>query len=626
MAESSSTTPTDGSSGLRPDLERIIASGRRSQRIYKGSLWGSAQLIAASLVLLYCSFTPLEFAPAAWVALVPLLPLVQSRYLPRGTYLVLTGLAFLWSLSTLQWMRLGHITMYGALVALAAYLSLYFPAFLMLSRRLVATGRIPVWLAVPIVWVALEYARAYLLTGFSWYYLGHSQYRWLTLIQISDITGAYGVSFLVAIVSSVIGCRLPKGLLRRVGLDCERWPLAASGPSVAVSGQSGAGLFAEWIGPSVAAGLLISALIYGTVRLNQPVSAEPGPTFALVQGNFSPEVKHNPGEWNQRYRVHDHLTRYCVELRPQFVVWPETMFPWPEQSIEDGLTDAQISQQFPPQLLEAASYDTKMLIEKFRSGEVRASLGDHSKLVGTSLMIGLESHVITSEGLKAFNSVAFVRPDLGYMGRYDKIHRVIFGEYIPLKDIFPWLSNLTPFGPNFGIAAGKSPAIFETSTVCAAPLICFEDTVPHLVRRIAAQKSSSGKEVSVLVNVTNDAWFRGSSELDQHLITSAFRCVENRVPMVRAVNGGISAFIDGNGEIREPAQILELDVETGKIREVKGLRDPATGKWRRQFNGIVFGEVPNDPRSSLYLRFGDIFAGLCLFATVIGSLVRPKSL
>jgi apolipoprotein N-acyltransferase len=138
---------------------------------------------------------------------------------------------------------------------------------------------------------------------------------------------------------------------------------------------------------------------------------------------------------------------------------------------------------------------------------------------------------------------------------------------------------------------------------------------------MAGQQDSNGKACDVLVNLTNDAWFHGSSELDQHLITAAFRCVETRTPMARCVNGGISAFIDGNGQIREPDQILVMkepfEGTRPQLTDVKTMRDPATGKWRRQFSGIIFGQVPLDPRTSLYVQYGDWFAGLCLTLTLV---------
>lgn len=101
--------------------------------------------------------------------------------------------------------------------------------------------------------------------------------------------------------------------------------------------------------------------------------------------------------------------------------------------------------------------------------------------------------------------------------------------------------------------------------------------------------------------------------------------------MVRCVNGGISTFIDGNGQIREPAEIHVMkepfDGLQVQLSRVEGLRDPETGHWRRQFSGIIFGQAPLDPRESLYVRFGDWFAQLCLLVTLIFvtlSYVRSK--
>lgn len=594
---------------LRPELQRIIATGRRAVHVRQGSAVAAAGLAASSLILLWMSFTPLEIAPAAWFALVPLILLVRLSSLPAYCYIHLSVLGFVWGLATLQWMRLGHPAMYGALVALAFYVGLYVPAFVAITRRAVAGG-LPLLLAVPLVWTALEYARAWLLTGFSWYYLGHSQYQWLSLIQISDLTGAYGVSFVIALSNAAVAGMVPTGWLQRWGLD-----VAGNSPGPAVR---------EFRRPLtaalVSAGTVVGCCVYGLLRLMDPAEFGPGPSVALIQGNFTPEVKHDPDSWMRRYAIHDRLTRHCVDLQPHLIVWPETMFPWPDRSVEEGVTDEQLIARLPPGLLEEGRFDDQRIVEAWRSDDVRNSLADHSRMAGAALVMGIEAHVVSPFDLKAYNSVAFVRPDLGYVGRYDKMHRVIFGEYIPLKNVFPWLSNLTPFGPNYGIAAGTQEKMFEYAGYQIAPLICFEDTVPQVVRRIARQRTAEGRGPDLLVNLTNDAWFRGSSELDQHLITSAFRCVETRTPLVRAVNGGISAFIDGNGQVREPDQILQIDDNAKEYRPqltpLAGMRDPQTGRWRRQFSGIVFGQVPLDPRESLYVRFGDWFALSCLVLTV----------
>ena len=598
---------------LRPEIHRIIAQAAAVvPTIREGSTRSAAMLAAISMLLLWFSFTPVDWSGLAWIALVPLSQLLRLKSLPPRAYLVTWSMAFVWALCTLQWMRLGHPAMFLALIALAFYVALYMPAFVWIGRRCVAM-QIPIWLIVPVVWTALEYVRAWMITGFAWYFLGHSQYRWSALIQICDVTGVYAVTFVIALVAGAIAVNLPLAWLQRLKLSVD------AGDSETAKYQI------QWLPILTAAVVLMSLLGYGFVRRTPAEQFPAGPVFALIQGNFTPDMKHDEAEDATRYRVHDSLTREAVLLQPDIIVWPETMFPTPMRSVAEGVTDKQILEQLPRQLLQAYGNDTDPLIQNWRAEDVQKRLEMHAQASGAALVIGVESVVAEKDRMRVSNSAAFIRPDLGYSGRYDKIHRVVFGEYIPLKGIFPWLHKLTPFGSNFGIDEGESVQMFEYGGHRIAPLICFEDTVSDLVREIAAQRDEAGNGCDVLVNLTNDAWFHGSSELDQHLITAAFRCVETRMPMVRCVNGGISAFIDGNGQIRDPAEIHVMkepfDGLQVQLEPVEGLRDPATGHWRRQFSGIIFGQAPLDPRESLYVKYGDWFAGICLATTLLMLLI-----
>ncbi len=592
---------------LRPEIQQIIAQGTAASAVREGSTRSAALLVAASMLLLWLSFTPVEWSYLAWIALVPLSQFLRLKSLPARCYLFTWCVSFVWALVTLQWMRLGHPAMFLALAALAFYVALYMPAFVWLGRRCVAKG-MPVWLTVPIVWTSLEYIRAWMITGFAWYFLGHTQYRWSMLIQICDITGVYGLTFLIALVSGAIAVNVPAAWLQRLKLNTDA-AIPVTTPRM------------HWIPVLTAVMVFIACLGYGLIRRTPPEQFPAGPVFALIQGNFSPEMKQDEAEYTTRYRVHDSLTREAVLLQPDFIAWPETMFPTPERSVAEGVTNKDLLEHLPREVLQAYGNETEPLVEEWRDGAVRKRLEMHAQASGAALVIGVLAIVAEKDRPKMYNGAAFVRPDLGYSGRYDKVHRVLFGEYIPFRGIFPWLHHLTPFGSDHGIEAGSGVRMFEYGGYRIAPLICFEDTVPQLVRKMAAQRDEAGNACDVLVNLTNDAWFRGSSELDQHLITSAFRCVETRTPMVRCVNGGISTFIDGNGQIREPAEIHVMkepfDGLQVQLNPVKGLRDPETGYWRRQFSGIIFGQAPLDPRESLYVRFGDWFGQLCLLATVI---------
>ena len=602
---------------LRPEIHRIIAQGTAAPVARTGSTRSAALLVAGSMVLLWLSFTPMEWSCLAWIALVPLSQLLRLNSLPSRCYFVTWCVAFVWALLTLQWMRLGHPAMFLALAALAFYVALYVPVFVWLGRRCVVNG-LPTWLAIPLVWTSLEYIRAWMITGFAWYFLGHTQYRWSVLIQICDVTGVYGVTFLVALVSGAIAVNVPAAWLQRIGLDID------------VNVSPAANKRIQWLPVVTAAIVVVACIGYGLIRRTPPEQFPAGPVFALIQGNFTPIMKHDPAEHTMRYRVHDSLTREAVLLQPDFIVWPETMFPTPERSVAEGVADKDLLEHLPREVLQAYGNETEPLVNEWRGGDVQKRLEMHAQASGAALVIGVEAAVAEKDSLKVYNGAAFVRPDLGYAGRYDKIHRVIFGEYIPLKNIFPWLHNLTPFGSNYGIEAGRGVRMFEYGGHRISPLICFEDTVPHLVRQMAAQRDAAGNGCDVLVNLTNDAWFHGSSELDQHLITGAFRCVETRIPMVRCVNGGISAFIDGNGQIREPAEIHVMkepfDGMQVQLSRAEGMRDPDNGSWRRQFSGIIFGQAPLDPRESWYVRLGDWFAQVSLLATVLFAVVNVARL
>lgn len=604
-------TDSTDSPSLRPEIARIIDSGQQME-FASGTVFPTLAVSFASMLLLWMSFTPVDFGVLAWLALVPLCLLIRLQALPRYAYRGLTLVGFVWSVCTLQWMRLGHWTMYGALAALSIYMSLYLPIFVALSRRLARSGA-PVWLAAPLVWTGLEYLRAHLMTGFAWYYLGHTQYQWTSFVQVADVTGVYGISFLMMMFTGAIATAIPPGIF--VGIR-----LAASASDVAVSTRR-----KTLVGLITSVSLVVISCGYGYWRMNAPESDAEGPVVAVVQGNFSPEVKHDPDKWLRMVREHDILTRRAAGLRPDLIVWPESMFPVPNQIIGEGVSNKQLVSYLNLHQSVSNSELAAEEIERWHSGYARTLLINRAQEAGAALMVGMATEVALPDGRRRFNSASFIRPDLGYVGRYDKQHLVVFGEYIPLKNVFPWMANLSPYGGGFGLNAGESPKVFEYAGIRYSPVICFEDTVPHLIRDCANAVDADGNHADVLLNLTNDAWFRGSSELDQHLITSTFRCIENRRPMVRSVNAGVSAFIDSAGRIRQPEEFLVMKQQemgvTADFTPAESMIDPETGKRFRQCSAVLCGQVPLDGRSTIYSRYGDWFAILCSIVTIVMLLI-----
>ena len=593
------------------DIDDIIAAGQINARQFR-PLKPIITLSILSLSLLWLCFTPLEIAPAAWIALAPFCVLMRTPVLSRRQYLIVTFCGWIWGVAALQWMRLGDPTMYPALVALGFYMSLYFPLFVGVSRRLIRTG-IPLWLTVPAVWTSLEFLRAWVMTGFAWYFLGHSQYRWIELIQIADITGVYGITYLTAMSSAIISEFIPDSMFAKPGFETPRL----------MSGVQ------RFVAATTCALLVLAAVIYGWQRQQSP-NVTKGPVIALIQGHFPPEKKHNDGYSIEIVRVHDLLTRRAAEQQPDLIVWPESMWPSPTWTEDPEMTDRQIM-EFIAAKRYARPEQSGEWLDFFRKMMTEETLVNRSQEFGTTILFGHTAFSATPTGIREYNSASFVRPDLGYVGRYDKMHCVVFGEYTPLKSVFPFLSQFRPPGMS-ELESGTAPQVFESGGIRYAPAICFEDTVPRVIRRIVNHDSNGTAPPDVLVNMTNDGWFRGSSELDQHLITALFRCVETRRPMVRAVNGGISAFIDSSGRIRDPESFLLMTSSAGfdgEFREVKSMIDPETGRWYRECSGVLMGQLPLDGRQTIYLQYGDWFAMLCsslVLALFVRSFVKRNPL
>jgi apolipoprotein N-acyltransferase len=223
--------------------------------------------------------------------------------------------------------------------------------------------------------------------------------------------------------------------------------------------------------------------------------------------------------------------------------------------------------------------------------------------------VGLDAHHFTADGERVYNSAAYVSASGELLGRYDKMHLVMFGEYIPLAGYFTWLYSLSPL--SMGTTPGTQPAAFQVRAgatanlrlapgssssavnrdIIIAPNICYESVLPHVIRRQINTLQAQGKEPDVLVNLTNDGWFWGSSELDLHLACGVFRAVECRKPFLIAANTGFSAWIDADGRIIE--------------------------KGPRRAADTLLARVRVDHRKSWYLYYGDWPSGICLAACCV---------
>jgi apolipoprotein N-acyltransferase len=526
-----------------------------------------------SALALWLSFPPVAWRWLGWIALVPLSTLVQVRWRDRPIYRPAWLGGLLWGGLSVSWLRYTDATGYYGWIALALALSLFFPLYVFVLRIAVRRYGVPAIVAVPTVWVGLEYFRGWLFTGFPWFYLAHAQYRSVTLIQIADLLGACGVSFLVALINGWV-------------LDLVGLPLLQ--PSERGTRLAGA---QRWR-MGLAAACLAATWTYGWQR--RGAALRPGPLVALIQTHVPQRVKSDPAQTPRIHAEYQQLRREAVAARPDLVIWPETAWRTVQLAIDPALTDAQIEKLFP---------DADPAKARRYADDSRRELAALAKEDAIPHLMGVNLESWNEAGARLLNSAVLFRPDGTAPAPYSKIHLVPWGEYMPLRGLFPWLVVFTPHeSVDYGLDAGSDWTRFTLGPHRFGVLICFEDTLPWLARRYVADEP-----VDFLVNMTNDGWFGPSAEHELHLAASVFRAVECRRSLVRAVNTGISAIVDSNGRIVE-------------VAGAKPGQSPLAA-------GVVTGRVPLDSRRTLFGRFGDWFgqtcqwlSGLAMAGALLGTL------
>jgi apolipoprotein N-acyltransferase len=533
-------------------------------------------------VLLWAAFPPLNLPWLAWLAPVAWLWLSHARQT-----LGWQGYAALWLAGCVHWLlmlegiRLAHPALYAGWIALATYLGVYLPVFVGLTRVAVHRLKISLVIAAPVIWVGLELLRGHLVTGFSMGLLAHTQAEFPRLIQISDLAGGYTLSFVIMLVAACLS-KIAFGF----------WDGKRNVPTT----------YALPIALAVAA--LVATLTYGHWRLSQvpPGSAGPIARVALIQGSLDTVFEVSPERVRETFEHYRKLTDSAVQQHPNLdlVAWPESMFALAETVVEEPLApppESKLSADDLRKRLTAVQEDFCALIA---SESARANANTDSSHPGTLLLIGTTTYSYGQAGVKVFNSALLADRNGEIAGRYYKTRPVMFGEYIPFGEALPWLYKITPMAG--GLSIGDGPKIFEVAGLKLSPSVCFESTIPHLLRGQLGELRRQGTPADVLVNLTNDGWFWGTGMLDLHFRCGVFRAVENRKPLLVVANTGISTFVDGSGIIRQ------------------------RGPKRRP--EVLIAEVRADNRSSPYQKLGDwpawLCAAACLGLAVIG-LRKPRT-
>ena len=498
---------------------------------------------------------PLGWWPLAFVAPVSWIVLIRRKELPgKRPYRAIWLAGFLFWLVELYWMAMPHPSTGIGWIAASAYLACLLALFIGLSRVAVHGLGISVVIAAPVVWMGLELVRGHLWGGFTMASLGHVIYRWTAMIQTADLAGAYGVGALIMFLAACSGRQLR---LR----DEARRPLWPAFAGVLVFG---------------------AALAYGHFRMGQ-IHADPVARVALIQGSTDITLSMGIEKKKEMHDEQMELTLETVSNNPSLdlVMWPESTFLYDILTHEEGV----VPEWWPRTAEEFHEYT-----EESHQGVAKAS-----EFFGVPILVGLTRRHYEPGFEGVYNSAVLGMKSDDSEGNhdeiqlYDKIHLVMFGEYFPFADKLRVLYQFTPVNTlSIGLQAGKEPVAFQLNGLCLAPNICYESVVPQVIRRQVNELAAKGQEPDVLVNLSNDGWFFGSNALDLHMICGVFRAVECRKPFLIAANTGLSAWIDGNGRIRKEAPRLAT--------------------------AVIIADVAKDGRKSLYLWWGDLFAGLCLLA------------
>lgn len=470
-------------------------------------------LAATSGLLLTVSFPKPGLDWIAWVALVPLLAAIREMSPWNSARL---GMLAGWvHFMTLMYWLVQTMIRYGGLppvvavcilALFAAYLSAYVALFSAALTRL-AAGPLFCLALVPAGWVSVEYLRALLFTGFPWELLGYSQYKRLPLIQLADITGVYGLSFLIALANASV-------FMAFLAFSRTCW----QGRSVTGRQAMGA-IF-------LLGAVFGAAWLYGDARIaavDRRAAGAETVRVAVVQGNIDQARKWDPAF--QQATVSKYI-RHSLALKRDpvdLIVWPETATPF------HFLYHARLSQQ------------------------VQRGV----RQTGTSFLIGSPSFVSSDGRIDYFNSAYLIDPTGRVVAKHNKVHLVPFGEYVPLKRWLPFLGKMVANVGDFKPGDRGHAVTWGRHRI--GTLICFEMIFPELSRAM------TGNGASVLANMTNDAWFGESSGPYQHFSMAIFRAVENRRSLIRSANTGISGFIDPAGRILAKTPLCAEAVVTHKI-------------------------------------------------------------
>lgn len=449
-----------------------------------------------------------------WVFMVPLLWAIRDKT-PGRVFLLgwLTGTVghaggFYWFSHMLtEFVGLNIFFASIGLILYAAYNGLTFAIFAWGVNRLQIKKGWSVWWTAPVIWTAIENIYPFIFPN----YLGASQYMLLPLIQIADVTGILGLSFLVVWCNAMVYTLLENRMMQ------DKLPVLKLAVFVSVIGM---------------------IIVYGTIRIQQTdaaVAEAPVIKVTMIQAGEGGVGKHKD-PWHF-VKLHQDLTRQAISAvssaDADLVIWPESVLTQPLSRTLDKLPETLFDKMGKPVLFGAYTAERK-------DGEI-----------------------------KSYVSAVLVDEELRVQGRYDKHILVPFGEYIPLGDLFPQLYQYLPYTTRFWPGQNIAPLEFKDYRLQVN--LCYEDIFPDRIRQNMVTGIFIGiGQPHAIINLTNDSWYGDTFEPIQHLANAAFRAIEHRRTLVRSTNTGISAIIDPVGRLDKRTGQWTQEILSGNVPMMTG--------------------------------------------------------
>ncbi|MFO8057991.1 MAG: apolipoprotein N-acyltransferase [bacterium] len=502
--------------------------------------YGLAALTGVLLFFAFENFLGVNLWPLAWAALVPLLYALHKCDNKKQAALTgaVTGLAgyplfYHWLVYTMNtYGQMSVPVSVLVLVALVALLTLFLAGFGVFYYYAVQRGGFSPLLAAPVGWTVLELIRArFPFGGFPWGFLANSQYKFIHLIQPAEITGPYGITFIIVLFNASILAVVLNLEKRRKKEKLYLKRVAA--PLL------------------VGIGVPLLAVAYGAVRIPMVDLAfenQPAVKVGIIQPNIDQAIKWDNSYFWRIMRNQMRLTEKVSKEAPRLVIWPEAAIPVGNFNLH---------------------WEERDHLVRFLS-EIETYL-----LVGG---ISMEKCDSGPRGMCSFNSAYLISPNAEKLvGRYDKIRLVPFSEYVPLAELFFFAEAISQ-GHVGSTTPGKEIKTMSVPGMEAGCVICYELVFPHLVRKFPDQGAN------VMTTITNDAWFGRTGAPYQHHANAVLRAVENRVYFARAANTGISSIVGPAGRIKHQTPIYEKTAFTGIVK-------PSPLKTFYSACGDVFGWI-----------------------------------